>query len=232
MIRHIVFHREWNDISGFCDWLATKSPVYLVVQHDADDIVKTTHCHIACEVSVSDQAIRDAYNVRNLGGRGQVTIMSKTEKTRQMYDINKLITYIIKGNVENVKRTTLGVIEVSEHAAQWINMTASDAKPDKGKDKNDHFSLIQEILNETKQIPGMWTEVLSRDEFGHVIREEGLTDEGRLKMFDYMVKKLNKNRIRTSRNELERFYVTIVRHDYHSTKDLRTSILQNVFRNN
>lgn len=232
MIFHVILHATFADVSGFYMWACSRSNAVLVGQHEADEDISQTHCHFMIDTNVTNQAIAKQLKSRNLSGQGKSCIMEKTQKTREPYDRHKLCVYILKGYKTTIYDTMFSSNVIERMRSEWVQPTkeTSPAKPVKDKSEKTHWDLIQEIIVESKLIPGIWGTVLEKDQFGHIIHEEGVLAGGRATIFDIMVKVLNKNKVRTSRNELERFYVSIMRHDYHSRQLLRNSIMQNVFR--
>lgn len=227
MIIQVVVRRPWEDISGFYSWIQDNSSSHLCGQHDADEDTKTTHCHIMCNTTINPETIRLQAIKHGVGGRGVAAVLKQCAKKKIPYDETKLCIYITKGDVNNIKRSSFDVDTINYFASQWVQHEPTSKSPD---DKKDHFALIEHILEESTKIPGAWESVLARDSEGIIVSERGLTYEGRRKIFQLMVNTLNKNRVRTSRNELERFYVTLIRHDYHSVECLQDSILRNVYR--
>jgi len=231
MIFHVILHAYFADVSGFYDWAVSVSTSVLVGEHEADEQVKRTHCHFMINANITDEGIRQQLKKRNLGGRGKSCIMMQTQKAPRLpYDEEILSIYILKGGKTIQHHSTMDHEMIQSLQAKWVHQK-EDVSPADKSDKT-HWDLIQQIIIESKKIQGVWGAVLERGEFGEVINEEGITPQGRGVIFDIMVRVLNENKVRTSRNELERFYVSIVRHDYHSRQLLRQSIMQNVFRIN
>lgn len=230
MIFHVIIRRPYSDLSGFYDWAVSASTAVLVGEHEADKEIATTHCHFMINADITDEGIRKQINKRKLGGRGQYAILTQTEKAPRLpYDEEKLCIYILKGGKTSYHRSTFDE-RVPALQEKWVHKQEDASPVGSSKSEKTHWDLIQQIILESQKIPGVWGAVLERTEFGDVVNDQGILPEGRGVIFDVMVRILNENKVRTSRNELERFYVSIVRHDYHSRQLLRQSIMQNVFR--
>ena len=239
-VLHLIYRRPFEDISGLYQWIRENSRSSLVGQHSPDEADKVIHCHVSVVgFGKSLEALRKQINSRNLGGRGQYQTLTVTQKDKKPYDEDMLNIYILKGFKENLRSTTHDDAYVDDKVASWFPIpkekplindiieTLQEAK--KPKEKT-HWQLIEEILKASYAVHDMWQEVIEQDFEGNVVKAQGLTFVGRRMLFHLMVKTLNANKVRTSRNELERFYVTLIRHDYHSKEDMCRSILTNVFR--
>ena len=116
----ILFRVPFSDCSGFVSWLAGVSYRITVGQHDSDDDIKTTHCHIAVEPKVSNEAIRKQIIKHSLGGE-KYGITEKALKTHVLYEYRDLVKYIIKGDPENVKHTSEHNELILELSKEWVN---------------------------------------------------------------------------------------------------------------
>lgn len=213
-------------------YLADKSAKVLCAQHDADEDIPVTHCHVMIVTpEVTDQAIAKARMKYDIKGSGN-SLMKVTEKTRDPYDEKKLATYICKGNIDNVKLyTSYTHHNLVDYVKTWIpreKWIEEQKKAEKTQDKDKtHWTLIERVWTQLESVPALWEEVL---EFNNSGSMKTLNCKGRDAAFDSLVLELNKCKVRTSRNELERFYVTLLRFDRVQVKCMKRSILENVFR--
>jgi len=238
-VLHIIVRRPYSDVSGVYHWLQENSVRSLCGQHEADDEIANTHCHIQVKkFGKTAQSIRDKLKIAGLAGRGNYNILTETQRTKKPYDEDALNIYIIKGIISNHKESTYTPQQIQAYAEAWVDhdsdppvSTEKSIKKKKEKPQT-HWDIIEEILQMAKSKPGWFDSVLDRDDQGYVITaDNALSALGRSGIFDLMCQRLAHHKVRTSRNELERFYVTILRHDKSSRENLRESIMRNVFRN-
>lgn len=116
----IVFRVSFSDCSGVVQWMLSKGGRIVCAQHEADDEIKTTHCHVAWEPPVTNEAIRKQCITNSLGGQ-KYSIMEKVLKTHEPYEFMELAKYCIKGDPQQLRETSLTQSEVEELAKQWIN---------------------------------------------------------------------------------------------------------------
>lgn len=228
-VLHLIFHRGWSDVSGICHKIAEKCDRFLAAQHNADDKVKTTHVHCAIENFRSDNKIPveglRTFLPAELKGRGQYVIMKKTEKSKKFYHYETLCIYIIKASVLNVKLVrNLSPVKLDELASQWINHSEPVKRTPKTEEcSKTHWEIIQEVKEEINKQP--------KDKINPYTG--GLTGEYSFELvYRMLLVVLKKYRIRTSRNELERFMITIIRDDYNFEDQVMLAIKKNIFRDN
>lgn len=116
----VIIHRPYSDISGLLwdKW----SDKQLICQHEADENIPRTHCHIALiDVKVGAEAIRKMVTERGFGGRGQYGIHTVAKESKQPYDLEKLAVYMIKGDVGVIKRSSYDERQHRNWAAQWVH---------------------------------------------------------------------------------------------------------------
>jgi len=83
---------------------------------------------------------------------------------------------------------------------------------------------------DTRQLNGVWEHMtmLGTDNEG-VALEDAWVCRNRKAVWNYMIKVLNENKVRTSRNELERFFVSILRHDREACDRMYENIIEKIF---
>lgn len=153
-IWQLIIHRPYEDISGlpFDRWCESK----LICQHDADDKIKRTHCHIALiGVTVCEEAIRKLVVSRGLGGRGQFGIHTVSQEQRVAYDLEKLAVYMIKGEIANVKLSSYEEFVHVIWAKKWVRIpdakiNLKDGKLIRESPENSKPPTRWEILNEIR----------------------------------------------------------------------------------
>jgi len=121
VVLQVVLHKSYEAVKAFAEWLKENTLQYIIGEHEADDEIKTTHCHILIEgLKVSREALRKQV-IKHAPGRGQNCTMAQTQKTRQNYKRDFLAIYIIKGNVKHCKDTSFDDIQIAIWASKWIN---------------------------------------------------------------------------------------------------------------
>lgn len=200
----------------------------VAVEHPADDEVATTHVHVAVR-GVRSKAATIAKVVealrkwlpQPLKGVGQYVIMSRTQKTRVLYDWDKLITYMLKGNRQLLKFNTDDVTETIDTFVSAFVHHDEEVRPVSEKKREyTQWTLIKEVRKEGRC-------------------EDKLLDDGRLvsvcvpckENWDMMITKLDQHRIRTNKSELERIYVSIIRADPVWSSDMYYEINRKLFPN-
>lgn len=108
--------------SEFFRWLSTNVDNYLIGQHDADEDIKTTHCHVSfTNLRVTNKAL-DKQRQKH-GIDGDVTRLLKfVVGTKERYDEDKLAIYILKGNESINKSTSYSIEKIKEWVAAWTPM--------------------------------------------------------------------------------------------------------------
>ena len=89
-----------------------------------------------------------------------------------------------------------------------------------------HYQVCQDIIKKAKAEHPDWFQVSITNYFAEDEDDFTLRSDYHRHMWDLMIKELNKRKIRTSINELERFYTTIMRSDY----ETKTLLFQNFWR--
>lgn len=131
-IFQVIIHKDYNDVSGV-PWERWADRI-LICQHEADEEIKRTHCHIMLDgIKVGVEAIGKYIRNSGLGGRGNYGIHTVTQKTKQPYDRDKLAPYMTKGDVGSIRKSSY---ENSLHnlwAGNWVDHTATKLKLEGGK---------------------------------------------------------------------------------------------------
>lgn len=234
MILQVVIRLAYTAVTAFCEYLDTSSVKYIVGEHEADEETKTTHCHFAIEWDKTRQALEKGMKNTNVKGREVSSIMEKTQKSREAYDFDILTTYITKGDVSKIKRSKgITDAQVAALAAKWVTPTSpgvlGDPKVPKEVKDRTRWQVIQDVITETQKIHGVWVTCME-DPFGNNADSPSLRIKSHATVFKVLLKHLHANKISTSRNELERMYVTLLRHDPYSAEEIFQSIHKNVFR--
>lgn len=234
MILQVVIRLAYTAISEFIEYLDKREVRYVVGEHEADEETTQTHCHLAIDWNMTRQALEKGMKSTSVSGRAISSIMEKTHKTREAYDFDILTTYITKGKISNIKKYRgLTEDQIAALAAKWVTPTSpgtlGDPKVSKEIKDRTRWQVVQDVITETQKMPGVW-ETVYQDPFGASADTPSLRIKSHQTVFKVMLKHLRENKISTSRNELERMYVTIIRHDPYASNELYESIYKNIFR--
>lgn len=211
----------WSDLSGVATLWANYCDRFIAYEHEADAKVSRTHCHfLMIDCKVKEEAFK---RMSKLPGRGNEFWKWATKETPD----ESFITYLSKGKLREKFKKNFSDQIVEERRGLWVEHEPSKKPVSLKKvkeEKGSHWELIMKIWNEIKENPRIVRQVVDREgAIAHEIHNHSLA-------FDIMNKHLNENKVRTSRNELERFYVSIMRQDTYSAQSLKKSIFSNIFR--
>lgn len=226
----------YNDVSGIWETWSSHAERMVVYEHEADDEVKTTHCHfLMLNVNVSSETLKREFR------RAYPLYFEKSDgrelwawKNKKFPDPNEgFIPYMMKGRyaAKFVKNFSEEQLEIHRQQSFAIpkDVEISESKPkkeNKQKVQKTHWQIMLDIKDELSQIPNMKLDVDPLT--GQVINMSSYKFDT---LYKITVKHLGKNEVRTSRNELERFIVTLIRDDVNFRDDVRDSIKKNIFRN-
>lgn len=230
IVWHVVVHQPYASCKAVFEGLA---PEYLIGEHEADESIKRTHTHaMLVNPTVGAEGIRKRIKSHGFGGRGNFAILTVAEKSRQPYDKEKLGIYILKGKESVCKDTTLEEEEILRWVGEWVQPVRQEpAAPQTKKEQPaTHYELIVKIVMDTRGMNGVWEHMmnLGTDNEG-VALEDTWVCRNRKAVWNYMIKVLNENKVRTSRNELERFFVSILRHDREACDRMYENIIEKIF---
>lgn len=211
----LVFHKSYEEIKDYLDGLKSICQWILICQHNKDEDVKTTHCHIAVKCIKTQakttksacETLRDKLP-KEIKGQGQFFVSDRTTKTREIYEWDILCRYILKGDEGLMMWKTDNITD--EMIAEWRSAFVEAKKElleklPKLKEKQKEYTqwdVIEQVRNE-----GTKHEQLTNK--GYYI----ITVKPSKENYDLLLDKLDKYRIRTSMNELERIWLTVIRED-------------------
>lgn len=223
MIFQVVIHQVYDIVKEMK--LEECAENYMICQHEADEEINRTHCHIMLEgVSVSDETIRKRIMRAGAGGRGQYAILKKVKRGGAEYDRDKLGVYMLKGDKEKYMAGTYPVSKIEEWVSAWVAPRSKqdevEVKEEKGRD---HWTLMNIIMDKSKEF---WKESNVIDVYGCLVIEVRCTNKRAV--WDCMMRVLNENKVRLSFNELERFFLTIIRRDTDVSSKLYEKILNRI----
>lgn len=223
------------DVSGIWEKWSTHAERMIVYEHEADPEVTSTHCHfLMINVNVSVETLKREFR------RQYSQYFEKTDGRELWAWVNKkkdipdtgFITYMSKGVLSPKFVKNFSQEEVDTLRDKWVNpitkVVEVSAKPKKEvKEKvKTHWQIMTDIRAELSKIENFKLDVDPLT--GQVVNMSSYKFDT---LYKITVKHLNKNEVRTSRNELERFIVTLIRDDVNFRDDVRDSIKKNIFRN-
>lgn len=211
----------------------------LFAEHGADGSTKRIHTHVVLDgVKVGRAAIEKRIKKFGYGGRGNYAILTECKDIKEPYDRDKLCVYVLKGNKDLCKQTTYSDEQIVQWVSQWqgfgkrpaeklINHPAKSALP---KPDMSHWAIMEVIREETRSHPGVWTEInqITTGDDG-LVQEPMWVCNNRKHVWNVMIKHLTKHKIRTSKNELERFWVSMMREEQNTSHALYSSIMRKLY---
>jgi len=202
----------YADLSGIIAIWAEEAEQVAVYEHEADDTVANTHCHIlllGCKVK--EEALKRKWPEAPGSGNGFWKWKSKYGTPDLSF-----LTYMSKGKLRPKYLKNISTAQVEELRAKWIQPTPkakpSPTKDAKQKSTESHYEVILRIKLEAIHAHGEWFDFQRRIDtacFGAEFDQLVIVNHQAL--FGFMCRELNKAKIRTSQNELERFYATLIR---------------------
>lgn len=140
---HAIIHREYDALTSCFDVWKTKCHEFAVAQHEEDDQVPRTHCHILIG---SPTIQRDRFNeilkekIPDLEGRKDFMILVKTVKSKGKpsvpYDVDELLKYLAKGDKTRLKCVeNISPARVETAVDNWVETDKSDSSTDSYMDR-------------------------------------------------------------------------------------------------
>lgn len=125
MIIHGVVRLPYDEFKVISERMSARFATYLINQHDADDQVKSTHCHFLVDISGSfgnADSLRKNYfkkmdNYKVIAGKC-MELHNVTHKEKLLYDRLILAKYIMKGNMP-LQAIGFTQIELINLMAEW-----------------------------------------------------------------------------------------------------------------
>lgn len=228
-VLHVVIHQVYSDVKLL--HLEDCCERILIGQHDADESISRTHCHVMLvKCSITHEAIRKRIASAGFGGRGNYSILTTAR------DEDKLGIYILKGDRRIAQQFSYTEEQILKWVAQWISYppaTKKNSKPNQNsesKNSQTHCEIMSAILAETRALEGIWERInrIVTDDDGRMMEEEWVCKNRRL-VFNVMLKHLAKNHVRTSKHELERFWVTMMRDEQVTKAALYETLMKKIY---
>lgn len=129
---HLIVRKPFDDIpESYWTWVKSHCEKVLVAQHDADDDVKTTHCHaMIVKPTHSDVTWQNARRENGIGGHMSI-MLQKIVKSEKKYEESYLGCYILKGDNETLRMIEgYSDEEIEQFIRDWVDHS-SDKKDDK-----------------------------------------------------------------------------------------------------
>jgi hypothetical protein len=189
-------------------------------QHDADEDINQTHCHFMINgLTTTDEGLRKELKKYITNGRKEYGLLKVSEKARLPYDEWWLAVYVIKGDIDNHKLSSYTESQVKDIVDAWVVYE----NPTPEQKITTQYELIKAMIPKMRQ-----RSVVVQGEYGDCILDNAVV--ACQENFHIMCEMLNAHEVRTSRNELERIWVTLLRQHKSNQDALYTAISNNVFR--
>jgi len=217
---HLIVRKPFQELREFADWVQAHTRAFVIGQHDADEEVNITHCHFminGCDTTL--EGLRKELKKYIKDGRKEYALMTKTEQQRLPYDEWMLAVYCLKGDIEHHKLSKYTHEQVLDIVSAWVTYETVDPK----EKITTQYELIKAMLPKMKH-----KGVIYQGEYGEAFAENAVVPCQ--ENFRIMCEELNAHEVRTSRNELERIWVTLLRQHKTNQDALYTSISNSVFR--
>lgn len=143
----MIVRKPYQDISQeFLRWLSANVDHYLIGEHEADEDIKTTHCHVMfSNLMVTNKAL-DKQRIKYELNGDVSRLLSRVVDTREAYDEDKLGVYILKGKEEINKSTSYPDEKIKEWVAAWTPFTKRLQKdPSDKKEKPVKYDEYMEL---------------------------------------------------------------------------------------
>lgn len=233
IVWHGCIFMPYQDLSGVMSIWAEKCDTFALVQHPADGKTKRVHCHILLgNPHVEKDSLQKVMKRRGINpGKNDHWIVDKVirgEFKGQKYTVPDLLKYMLKGKLRLETSKNISPAQVEEAISSWVELnlsTSTTSTKSSKKEASTHYDVIQNIKAKALKEHSEWFDYqLTIDTacFGYEFEKVTIKDHHRL--FYFMCSELNKARIRTSNNELERFYVTLIRQFANGTETLFSAI--------
>lgn len=132
-------------------WLAANVDHYLIGEHEADDDVKTTHCHVMFTNLVVTNKALDKQRVKHSLNGDVSRLLSRAVGTGELYDEDLLGVYILKGKHDVNKSTSYSEDKIKEWVSAWTPMIKRLDKKDEvvvKKVKYDEYNELKKDFEE------------------------------------------------------------------------------------
>ena len=217
---HVIVRKPYEELHEFGVWIKAHTRRFVIGQHNADDDDKMTHCHFmvnGCDTTL--EGLRKELKKYIKNGREEYSIMTKTHKAHLPYHEWELAVYVIKGDIVHHKLSGYTKEQMDDIVSAWQNYETADPK----EKITTQYELIKAMLPKMKH-----KGVMYQGEYGDAFAENAVVPCQ--ENFRIMCDELNAHEVRTSRNELERIWVTLLRQHKTNQDALYSSISNSVFR--
>lgn len=216
----------YQDLSGVIKVWAETCQTVVVYEHSADEEVPTTHVHLimmGSKYATAEQYKKIFYKMIPSELKGN-ELWSWTHKKFPVPNLS-FLTYMSKGILQPIFFQGITYEDIEELRKTWVNPASQTISKDavvksKGEQTKTHWQIMEDVMEDIRSRP--------KD---RMTREASLTASYTFEtIYDTVIRHLRINKVRTSRNELERFVVTIARDDDNFRDEIRDSIKRNIFR--
>ena len=217
---HVIVRKPFDELREFGVWVKSHTRKCVIGQHNADDDDKMVHCHFminGCDTTL--EGLRKELKKYIKNGREEYAIMTKTQKARIPYAEWELAVYVLKGDLAHHMLGNYTHEQVLDIVSAWQQYETKTSEPK----ITTQYELVQAMVPKMRQ-----KGVIYMGEYGEAFAETAIVPCQ--ENFRIMCDELNAHHVRTSRNELERIWVTLLRQHKSNQDALYNSISASVFR--
>jgi hypothetical protein len=209
---HAIIHKAFIDLSGLVQFWGTQCEAFAVAQHEADDDVPRTHCHMLIIQPIKK---RNAFNedlkkfFPGIDGRADFRLNVKTQKDKLGISRQGL-WYLLKGDKNALKfQKNFSELEVEEALKHFDPGQAKrEPIPKTKKETKTQFEIVEEIREQLQ---------LSNTELVNYTSDVTTTQHNFKHTYDNIMNTilttLDKYKIKTGMYDIERWFITVVRVD-------------------
>lgn len=198
-----------------------------IYEHPADEKVANTHIHgLLMTCSRKEDTLREKFFKKHWKGKYQLATTYK-DQDNKIQPVNEgYVTYMSKGVYDPSFVKGFTPERILELKALWIDYSqvadpvVDTTAPEKKKKES---VCIYDIIVKVSKMCDQQSIVNNNGTLSVAV-------EPSIRTWYVLCEELNKARIRTSRNELERAWVTLLRLDQRNQDTLYSSIMKNIFR--
>jgi len=211
---HTIIHRPFTDLSGLISLWSSKSEAIACAEHEADDEVPRTHCHILIikYAHKRDNITKDIHKIfPDMNGQKDFRTYTQTQKSKDPISRQGL-WYLLKGQEARLKfQNNFSKQEVEEALKHFdpgqAKREKSKSESEKEKSKLNHYEIIEEIREQAKV-----KQLLS-----HTMADVASTQhhfiENYSEIMEIIFTTLNKHRLKFGIFDLEKWFITVVSED-------------------
>lgn len=224
---HTIIHKPYSELTDISVLWADTCQAYAIAEHEADDEVPRTHCHI---LMIGCNHKKDYYQKKlalafvGINGRKDFRFNTQTHNTKDPIT-KKGLWYLMKGDAGALKFSKNFSNEEVEEALRHYDpqkaQRAISASTD-SKDKINQWKIVLEI-REKLQIKNI--DLLSNGvQLVDISTTQATFSQDYNHIMDVILDVLDKYEIKTGMYDIERWFVSVVRQDQQWRSQIKDKI--------